>query len=58
MLGVGDFYYELAVQIGEGCMNTRPVNGGLIDLDVLLALLIKKRGTAAKQISAYVFEIN
>jgi len=28
LLGVGDFYYELGVQIVEICMATRPRNGG------------------------------
>jgi len=52
LLGVGDFYYELGVQIIEVCMQTREVNGGLIDMDVLVNLLIKNRGPAAKEISA------
>ncbi|GAB5034637.1 eap30 family protein [Nannochloropsis oceanica] len=32
LLGVGDFYYELAVQVIEICLITRPLNGGLISL--------------------------
>jgi len=52
LLGVGDFYYELAVQIVEICMQTREVNGGLIDLDLLIDLLQKKRGPTAKEISS------
>ncbi len=35
LLGVGDFYYELAVQIIEICLITRPLNGGLISLSDL-----------------------
>lgn len=34
VLGVGDFYYELAVQIVEICLSTRSVNGGLMALPV------------------------
>lgn len=34
ILGVGDFYYELAVQIVEICLATRSVNGGLMALPV------------------------
>lgn len=34
VLGVGDFYYELAVQIVEICLATRSVNGGLMALPV------------------------
>lgn len=38
MLGVGDFYYELGIQIVESCLVWQEATGGLIDLDV-----IKKR---------------
>jgi len=51
MLGVGDFYYELAVQIIEICMHTRERNGGLIDINELCEYLIKKRGKNAQSIS-------
>uniref|UniRef100_A0A915D2R9 Vacuolar-sorting protein SNF8 n=1 Tax=Ditylenchus dipsaci TaxID=166011 RepID=A0A915D2R9_9BILA len=34
-LGVGDFYYELAVQIIEVCLSTSYINGGLITVDDL-----------------------
>lgn len=50
MLGVGDFYYELAVQVIEVCIQTRPVNGGLINLEALLATLRRKRGKDAQAI--------
>ena len=32
MLGVGDFYYELGVQIIEVCMATNHRNGGMLIL--------------------------
>jgi len=35
VLGIGDFYYELAVQIVEVCMATTYKNGGIIGLDEL-----------------------
>jgi ESCRT-II complex subunit VPS22 len=35
VLGVGDFYFHLGVQIIEVCMRTRSANGGLIDLTEL-----------------------
>ncbi len=35
LLGVGDFYYELAIQIIEVCFKTRNQNGGIIKLDEL-----------------------
>jgi len=49
MLGVGDFYYELGVQIIEICLATKPRNGGLIALGELHKLVIKSRGKAASQ---------
>ncbi|KAL3266934.1 hypothetical protein HHI36_011084 [Cryptolaemus montrouzieri] len=44
VLGIGDFYYELAVQIVEVCLATNSKNGGLISLDELRSKLIKARG--------------
>jgi ESCRT-II complex subunit VPS22 len=44
ILGIGDFYYELAVQIVEVCMATSYKNGGIIRLDELRDRLIKARG--------------
>lgn len=37
LLGFGDFYYELGVQVVEACLATRSMNGGLMDLDSLRA---------------------
>ncbi|KAI8828974.1 EAP30/Vps36 family-domain-containing protein [Chytriomyces cf. hyalinus JEL632] len=51
LLGVGDFYYELAVQIAEICLATRERNGGLIDLQDLKGHLSKMRGSKAQKIS-------
>ncbi|GJQ10869.1 hypothetical protein GpartN1_g3009.t1 [Galdieria partita] len=39
ILGIGDFYYELAVKISEICIATRGINGGLILLDEIKRLL-------------------
>lgn len=44
MSGVGDFYYELAVQAIEICMATRDQNGGLIDIDDLYRKMVQSRG--------------
>lgn len=60
MLGIGDFYYELGVQIIEICMKTRNQNGGLIEMSELLSRLTKIRNKyskneSAQEISAYVF---
>uniref|UniRef100_A0A0E0J5A5 Protein kinase domain-containing protein n=1 Tax=Oryza nivara TaxID=4536 RepID=A0A0E0J5A5_ORYNI len=43
LLGIGDFYYELGVQIVDICIATRATNGGLIDLLDLRKLLCQKR---------------
>ena len=52
LLGVGDFYYELAVQAIEVCIATRSTNGGLIVLEELLTRLKAKRGKYANEIAA------
>ncbi|XP_033116490.1 vacuolar-sorting protein SNF8-like [Anneissia japonica] len=44
MLGVGDFYYEIGVQIIEVCMSTQHRNGGLMTLDELLRKVKATRG--------------
>ncbi|KAK9876678.1 hypothetical protein WA026_014056 [Henosepilachna vigintioctopunctata] len=44
VLGIGDYYYELAIQIVEVCLATNTKNGGLISLDELRSKLIKARG--------------
>lgn len=49
MLGVGDFYYELGVQIVEVCLATCHRNGGILKLEDLRKLLIKSRSVSAKQ---------
>jgi len=46
MLGVGDFYYELGVQIVEVCMAASHRTGGLMELGELRRRVIKSRGTA------------
>ncbi|XP_030846214.1 vacuolar-sorting protein SNF8-like [Strongylocentrotus purpuratus] len=44
MLGVGDFYYEIGVQIIEVCLATQHRNGGLMNLEELLHKVRKTRG--------------
>ncbi|XP_058791410.1 vacuolar-sorting protein SNF8 isoform X1 [Phymastichus coffea] len=44
VLGIGDFYYELGIQIVEVCLATNYKNGGLISLDELRERLIQARG--------------
>lgn len=49
MLGVGDFYYELGVQIVEVCLATRHRNGGIMNLEDLRQMVVKSRTVAHKQ---------
>ncbi|XP_013403020.1 vacuolar-sorting protein SNF8 [Lingula anatina] len=51
MLGVGDFYYELGVQIVEVCLATSHRNGGLMDLEELRQKLLSTRGKRKQEIS-------
>ncbi|KAK1584235.1 hypothetical protein Q3G72_031066 [Acer saccharum] len=43
LLGIGDFYYEIGVQIVDICLATRAHNGGLINLQELCKLLHQRR---------------
>jgi ESCRT-II complex subunit VPS22 len=43
LLGMGDWQYELGVQIIDICVGTRDRNGGMIDMDELVRLLNKLR---------------
>lgn len=51
MLGVGDFYYELGVQIVEVCMAVSHRTGGLMKLDELRIRLNKSRGKRLQEVS-------
>jgi len=51
MLGVGDFYYELSVQIVEVCMAASHRTGGLMDLGDLRRRLIRSRSNKSQDIS-------
>lgn len=51
MLGVGDFYYELGVQVIEVCIATSHRNGGLISIEELKERLMKSRGKKSQGIS-------
>lgn len=43
LLGLGDFYYELGVQVVDVCMATRRTNGGLLALGELVGRLTALR---------------
>ncbi|CAN6560723.1 unnamed protein product [Malus baccata var. baccata] len=51
LLGIGDFYYELGVQIVDICLATRPHNGGLINLQELCSLLRQRRKSDREAVS-------
>lgn len=51
LLGFGDFYYELGVQVVEACLATRAVNGGLMDLAALSRYVQRRRGSRAEPVS-------
>jgi len=52
MLGVGDFYYELGVQIVEVCLATSHRNGGIIYLDELRERLMAASGKSKQDIGS------
>lgn len=52
LLGFGDFYYELGVQIVEACWATRSHNGGMMELNALLTYVTRRRGSLADAISS------
>ncbi|KAF7440845.1 hypothetical protein PC9H_001193 [Pleurotus ostreatus] len=47
LLGLGDWQYELGVQIVDVCISTRERNGGIIELKELVRLVSKLRGVDA-----------
>ena len=49
LLGIGDFYYQLGVQIIEACLATRTHNGGMIELSLLRRLVQVRLGSMAPQ---------
>jgi len=51
VLGVGDFYYELGVQVTEVCLATKSKNGGLIPLDELHKQVLKGRARNRQDVS-------
>lgn len=48
VLGMGDFYYELGVQVVEVCLAANHSTGGLLELDELRQRLIAARGQNAR----------
>lgn len=47
LLGVGDFYYELAVQVVESCLVMQERTGGLVSFDAIKSRIIRQRGRNA-----------
>jgi len=52
MLGVADFYYELAIQVVNICIATRKFNGGFLEEQDCLRLLKKMRKASQKEVSS------
>ncbi|KAJ1969740.1 ESCRT II complex subunit Dot2 [Dispira parvispora] len=51
LLGFGDFYYELGIQIVDVCLSTRHTNGGLLSLDDVKTRVEAMRGQHAQAIN-------
>lgn len=51
ILGIGDFYYELGVQVTDACISSRDENGGLMDLAELRARVHAMRAASAQRVS-------
>lgn len=51
LLGLGDFYYELGVQVVEACITSRPFTGGLMELSLVHKYVERRRGSRADPIS-------
>jgi len=49
LLGVGDFYYELGIQIIEACIVSRINDGGLTELSEIMRRVQVMRGSNNKQ---------
>ncbi|CAO0794619.1 unnamed protein product [Mucor circinelloides] len=49
LLGVGDFYYELGIQIIEACIVSRINDGGLTELSEIMRRVQVMRGSNTKQ---------
>ncbi len=52
LLGVGDFYFELGVQILDVCISTRPVNGGIMDAKECLDRIQRARTSVSRGAAA------
>jgi ESCRT-II complex subunit VPS22 len=51
LLGLGDFYYELAVQLVEAAQGARQHSGALVDLSYLVAAVSSRRGAHAAPVT-------
>jgi ESCRT-II complex subunit VPS22 len=51
MLGLGDWQYELGVQIVDVCVSTRARNGGMIEMSELVRMVGKLRGVSGEFIT-------
>ncbi|KAL9555640.1 hypothetical protein MBANPS3_002262 [Mucor bainieri] len=56
LLGVGDFYYELGIQIIEACIVSRINDGGLTELSEIMRRVQVMRGSNNKQLQQQISE--
>ena len=52
ILGLGDFYVELAVGVADCCLASRAQDGGLCELSALVDRVNRRRSSAVGQVSA------
>jgi len=52
---VGEFYYELGIQLVEACLKLQEQTGGLVDMELLKKAIERRRGRNAIAITEYTF---
>ncbi len=53
IMGVGDFYYELGIQVVESCLLLQDQTGGLADVSLVKRQIERMRGSNAVEITEY-----
>eukprot|EP00201_Polytomella_parva_P021692 CAMPEP_0175048004 /NCGR_PEP_ID=MMETSP0052_2-20121109/5925_1 /TAXON_ID=51329 ORGANISM="Polytomella parva, Strain SAG 63-3" /NCGR_SAMPLE_ID=MMETSP0052_2 /ASSEMBLY_ACC=CAM_ASM_000194 /LENGTH=214 /DNA_ID=CAMNT_0016311973 /DNA_START=152 /DNA_END=796 /DNA_ORIENTATION=- len=51
LLGFGDFYYELGVQVVEACLASKQFNGGMMEVSALRRAVNARRGSQVDPVS-------
>lgn len=58
MLGIGNFYYELAIQVVETCMILQEQTGGITGLDIIKKRIHRLRSKNTEEITEYFLRIS